>query len=252
MESTFNLKGKVALVTGSTRGIGWAAARILARHGAAVVLNGLVNSELLEQRVEELKTDFECDAYGVLCDVASHAAIKDCYSAIFRKYKRLDVLVNNAGILEDSLIGMVTTKNYEKIFNVNVLGVILNIQYASRLMTRNQSGSIVNLSSIIGKYGNEGQVVYGGSKAAVIGVTLSAAKELASSNIRVNAVAPGFIDTDMVKTLLPSKFEERIQSIKMKRIGTPDDVAKAILFFASDLSQYITGQVLGVDGGMLV
>jgi len=240
------------MVTGSTRGIGWATASLLARQGATVIVNGCSNEELLRQRVEELRTLSGGEPDGFLCDVGDPAAVKECYGAIFKKYKRLDVLVNNAGILQDSLLGMVSPEQIARVLHVNVQGVILNMQYASRLMARHNSGSIVNLSSIIGRFGNEGQVVYGGSKAAVIGMTLSAAKELAPSGVRVNAIAPGFIDTDMVRGLPPAKFEERLQSIKMKRIGLPDDIAKAVLFFASDLSGYVTGQVLGVDGGMLI
>jgi len=252
MESLLTLRGKVALVTGSTRGIGWATAHMLARHGATVLLNGSTNAGLLSERVEEIKQIASAEAEGFSFDVGNPNAVRDCYSSIFKKYKRLDILVNNAGILDDSLLGMVTPQTIEKTFHVNVQGVILNMQYAARLMARNHGGSIVNLSSIIGRVGNVGQVVYGGSKAAVIGITLSAAKELAPANIRVNAIAPGFIDTDMARKIPEAKFQERMQSIKMGRIGTPEDVAKAILFFASDLSTYVTGQVLGVDGGMLI
>ena len=252
MESLLTLQGKVALVTGSTRGIGWASARLLAQQGATVLVNGRSDSQLLRQRVDELKSISGAESEGFPFDVGAADGVKECYAAIFKKYRRLDILVNNAGILEDSLLGMVTPENMARVFRVNVEGVILNMQYASRLMARNQGGSIINLSSIIGRVGNAGQVVYGGSKAAVIGITLSAAKELAPTNIRVNAVAPGFIDTDMVRQLPGEKFEERARSIKMGRIGTPEDVAKAVLFFASDLSAYVTGQVLGVDGGMLI
>ncbi|MGP8201773.1 MAG: SDR family NAD(P)-dependent oxidoreductase [Limisphaerales bacterium] len=252
MESLLNLQGKVALVTGSTRGIGWASARLLAQHGATVLLNGQANSDQLKARIQEIKTTCGAEADGFAFDVGSAEAVKECYAVIFKKYKRLDVLVNNAGVLDDSLLGMVSQQNLEQTFHVNVKGVILNMQYASRLMARHGSGSIVNLSSIIGRVGNAGQVVYGGSKAAVIGITLSAAKELAPSRIRVNAIAPGFIDTDMTRRLPPEKFQERLAGIRMKRIGTPDDIARAVLFFASDLSAYVTGQVLGVDGGMLI
>jgi len=246
------LNGNVAFVTGSTRGIGWASARILAEHGATVILNGFSNPDLLNKRVEEIKTLYGSEVAGIVCNVGSPDDIKKCYANILKKYKRLDILVNNAGIMEDNLLGMVTQQNIEKTFRVNVNGVILNMQYASRLMSRNKSGSIINLSSVVGRYGNAGQVVYGGSKAAVIGITLSAAKELAPMNIRVNAIAPGFIGTDMVRQLPREKYDERMQSIKMKRIGTPEDIGKAVLFFASDLSSYVTGQVLGVDGGMLI
>lgn len=252
MESPLTLQGKVALITGSTRGIGWACAQLLARHGATVLLNGVSNRESLDRRVGELKAEAGAEVDGLAFDVASPSAVRDAYAAIFKKYKRLDVLVNNAGILEDNLLGMVTPENIARVFDVNVTGAILNMQYASRLMARSQGGSIVNLSSIIGRVGNAGQVVYGGSKAAVIGLTLSAAKELAPQGIRVNAVAPGFIDTDMTRRLPKEKYEQRLNSIRMGRIGTPEDVARAVLFFASDLSAYVTGQVLGVDGGMQI
>jgi 3-oxoacyl-[acyl-carrier protein] reductase len=252
MESLLNLSGKVVLVTGSTRGIGWACVKLLAQYGAIVLLNGRTNSDLLHARVEEIKSTCGTEADGFAFDVGSPDAVKECYATIFKKYRRLDILVNNAGILDDSLLGMVSTQNIERTLHVNVQGVILNMQYASRLMGRNASGSIINMSSIIGRVGNTGQTVYGGSKAAVIGITLSAAKELAPTGIRVNAIAPGFIDTDMTRHLPREKFQERLAGIRMKRMGTPEDVARAVLFFASDLSSYVTGQILGVDGGMAV
>jgi len=252
MESIFGLEGRVALITGSTRGIGWAIARALASQGAMIILNGCSDGEFLQQRVSELRQEFSLEATGWMGDAGDPAQVKECYATIFKNYKRLDILVNNAGILEDSLLGMVSEDSIERTFHTNVQSVILNMQYASRLMTRNKSGAIVNISSIMGRFGNSGLVVYSASKAAVIGATLSAAKELAASNIRVNAVAPGFIDTDLVRSLPTNKFEERLQSIKMGRIGTPEDVARAVLYLSSDLSTYVTGQVLGVDGGMLI
>ena len=252
MESLLTLQGKVALVTGSTRGIGWATARLLGKHGATVLVNGISSSDLVRQRVEELRSTFGVPAEGFVFDVGSPDLVKEGYTSIFKEFKRLDILVNNAGVLDDSLLGMVTPRSMSNVFRVNVEGVVLNMQYASRLMARNKGGSIVNLSSIIGRVGNAGQTVYGGSKAAVIGITLSAAKELAPLNIRVNAVAPGFIDTDMIQKLPSAIFDERMRSIKMGRIGSAEDVAGAILFFASDLSTYVTGQVLGVDGGILI
>jgi 3-oxoacyl-[acyl-carrier protein] reductase len=246
------LQGKVALVTGSTRGIGWATARAFARHGATGLLNGTTAEGVLQQRVDELRTEFGVPAEGFAFDVGSGDAVKECYASIFKKFKRLDILVNNAGVLEDNLLGMITTQSIARVFHTNVEGVILNMQYSSRLMARNGGGSIINVSSIIGRVGNVGQVVYGGSKAAVIGITLSAAKELAPSGIRVNAIAPGFIDTDMTRQLPVQKFEERKKGIGMGRVGNADDVANAILFFACDSSAYVTGQILGVDGGMLI
>lgn len=252
MASILTLDGRVSFITGSARGIGLSTARFFAKHGATVLLNDVLSEHVLNARVDEIKEEFGVECEGFLFDVSDPDSVKKCYSSIFKTYKHLDILVNNAGIMEDRLLAMISPENIDRTFSVNVKGMIYNMQYASRLMARRESGSIVNVASIIGRVGNAGQVVYGGSKAAVIGLTLSAAKELASQNIRVNAVAPGFIDTDLVKDMPTEKLEERISSIKMNRIGSPEDVAKAIYFFASDLSKYITGQVLGVDGGMLI
>jgi 3-oxoacyl-[acyl-carrier protein] reductase len=252
MASNFSLQGKIALVTGSTRGIGWAVARLMAEHGATVVINGHSNQELVEERASQLRTEFSAKCLGVCSDVADPKSVKDCYMQIFKQFRRLDVLVNNAGILQDALLGMIPDALVRRILEVNTAGPIYHVQEAARLMGRNRSGSIINMTSIVGRYGNEGQAAYSASKAALIGLTLSAAKELAPKNIRVNAVAPGFINTDMVRQLPEAKFQERVKSIKMGRIGEPEDVANAVLFLASDLSTYITGQVLGVDGGMLI
>jgi 3-oxoacyl-[acyl-carrier protein] reductase len=246
------LDNKIAFITGSTRGIGWAIAELFAKNGALVILNGHSDSGLLQKRLNELKAISTKNHDALLCDVGNLNQVTECYQKIFAKYKRLDILVNNAGILEDSLIGTITSDMVQKIYTVNVVGYINNIQYASRLMTRKKSGSIINIASIIGRFGNAGQLVYGSSKAAVIGMTYSAAKELAPLNINVNAIAPGFIDTDMVKKVPKDKYDNIMSSIKMGRIGTPKDVANAALFFASDLASYVTGQVLGVDGGMLI
>ncbi|MNV57065.1 3-oxoacyl-[acyl-carrier-protein] reductase FabG [compost metagenome] len=162
------------------------------------------------------------------------------------------MLINNAGVLDDALIGMVQQQQIERTFSTNSYSALYCSQYAARLISRSGGGSIINMASIIGKVGNAGQAVYAGSKAAVIGITQSLAKELAVSQIRVNAIAPGFIDTDMARSLPQAKFDERVASIAMGRIGTPDEVASVALFLASDLSRYVTGQVIGVDGGMLI
>jgi len=246
------LAGKVAFITGSTRGIGWATAELFAEHGATLVLNSRANRDRLEECVADLHKRFGVPVNGLLCDVANPKAVRGAFQEIFKAQKRLDVLVNNAGILDDALLGMISTEAADRTFATNALSVLHCMQFAARLMARNRAGSIVNLSSIIGVTGNAGQVAYAGSKAAVLGMSRSAAKELASTGIRVNAVAPGFIDTDMARQLPPEKFQERLASIKMGRIGSPREVASVILFLASDLSTYVTGQVIGVDGGMLI
>ena len=246
------LRDKVCFITGSTRGIGWATAREFTRLGATVILNGRAGGAGLEERCRELETEFHANAAGLPADAADPAAVKNCYVEIFRRFKRLDVLVNNAGVFQGALLGMIGSDNLRATLDINVGGCLAHLQEASRLMARHQRGSIINISSIIGRFGTEGQTLYAASKAAVIGMTLAAAKELAPKNIRVNAVAPGFIDTDMTRQLPPEKRQQAIAGIRMGRAGTAEDVAQAIAFLASDMASYITGQVLGVDGGMIV
>jgi len=246
------LHGQISFITGSTRGIGWATAREFARHGAIVILNHRSSAAVLEERCQELEDEFHGTATGLVGDVRDTAAVKNCYVEIFRRFKRLDVLVNNAGVLRDALLGMFADETIREVIDTNLVGALVHMQEASRLMSRNRRGSIINISSIVGRFGNDGQAVYAASKAAVIGMTMAAAKELAAKNIRVNAIAPGFIDTEMTRRLPPEKFQQRMTGVRMGRIGTPDEVAKAIVFLASDMSSYITGQVLGVDGGMII
>lgn len=246
------LDQKIIFITGATRGIGFASAKVFARAGAIVLLGGR-NVEKIEQAVEAIRQELpEAKLEPILCDVSDEKSVKTALQNIFKTYKRLDVLLANAGVLDDALIGMVTTEQIREVFSVNTFGVLYCSQYASRLMARTGAGSIILVSSIIGTNGNKGQAVYGGSKAAVIGIAKSLAKELAEQNIRVNAIAPGFIDTDMARSIPEEKFQERLDSIKMGRIGQPEEVANVALFLASDLSSYVTGQVIGVDGGMLI
>lgn len=246
------LSNKIIFVTGAAKGIGFASAKEFAREGATVLLGGREMQQLIKA-IDLIRIDIpEARLAPIICDVSNEKSVKAAFQQIFSSYKQLDVLLANAGVLNDALIGMVTTAQIQEVFGVNTYGVLYCSQYASRLMARNGSGSIVIVSSIIGKNGNIGQAVYGGSKAAVIGITKSLAKELAGQNIRVNAIAPGFIDTDMARSLSEAKFRERIDSIKMGRIGKPEEVANVALFLASDLSSYVTGQVIGVDGGMLI
>ncbi|MHA6481261.1 SDR family NAD(P)-dependent oxidoreductase [Paenibacillus sp. strain BS8-2] len=245
------LKNKISLITGASRGIGYATAVQFAKHGATLVLNGTSQKRLAHVR-EQLQVEYAIDVHILPYDVRNSTEIKDAFLWIKKNLGRLDVLVNNAGILDDALLGMINEKQMTDTFSINVEAVIYHMQFASRLMTRQQSGSIINVSSIIGRTGNAGQVVYASSKAAIIGATYSASKELGPYNIRVNAVAPGFIDTDMTKQLSDDKYAQRLSEIKMNRIGKPEEVANTILFLASDLSSYVTGQVIGVDGGMVI
>lgn len=247
-----SLKDKVCFVTGSSRGIGWCTARELAQAGATVILNSRGSQQALDERCKQLAEEFSTEVVGLLADVTDTPSVKACYAEVFRRYRRLDVLINNAGILEDALLGMIPENTIRRVIDTNLVGAITHLQEAARLMGRHKSGSIVNISSIIGRFGNEGQTVYAASKAGVIGMTLSAAKELAPKNIRVNAVAPGFIDTEMTSHLPAEKYRERMNGIRMGRIGKPEEVAQAVLFLASDMASYVTGQILGVDGGMIV
>jgi len=250
--SNLDLTGRVAFITGSTRGIGWAVAQTLAANGATVVLNGCSSAQALDARTTELKEMFGGVVTGVLADVSDSKAVNRCYREIKTRFGRLDILVNNAGVLEDAVIGMIGETSLRRLFDINTGGVIHNLQAAARLMRRSGGGAIVNISSIIGVRGNEGQVAYGATKAAILGITKSAAKELSIDGIRVNAVAPGLIDTDMVRSLSDEARAQNLGRIGMGRIGTPDDVAGAVLFLVSDLSSYVTGQILGVDGGMVI
>lgn len=247
-----SLKDKVCLISGASRGIGLEIAHLFASQGAKIIICGR-NYENIKKTGISLKKEFG-DSYiqYFKCDVSSEFDVKELFQKIYKlPEKKLDVLVCNAGVLDDALIGMVSSKQIEKVFSINTFGILYCAQYASRLMSRNNDGgSIINISSIIGTNGNIGQSVYGGSKAAVIGITKSLSKELAEKKIRVNALAPGFIDTEMTQSLPKEKYQERMASIKMGRIGTTKDIAYSALFFASNISSYITGQILGIDGSM--
>jgi len=243
------LEGKVAIVTGASRGIGRCIAERFAEHGASLVLTA--RSESVESIAQGLDGENR-RAIAVRGDLADEACVRRVVQTCRREFRRLDVLVNNAGVLAPSLIGMTSLDEVRRMLEINLLAAINLTQYAVRLMQPQRSGSIINLASIAGTQAIEGLSAYGASKAAVEGFTRSIAKELAPRGIRANAIAPGFIDTDMARSLDPAWFERRVESIRMGRIGQPDDVAGCALFLASDLSSYITGQTIGVDGGMQV
>jgi len=244
----FDLSGKTALVTGANTGLGQAMALALAEAGADIALIGRTAPVETLNQIEKIGVK----AHSILTDLSHADRVADVIAEAVSALGRVDILVNNAGILKDGLIGMIPEDSIRETLETNVNGSLYMIQSCARLIARNDGGSIINLSSIIGRFGNRGQLAYSASKAGVIGATLSAAKELAPTSIRVNAIAPGYIDTDMIKDIDPEIDKERRDSIAMGRIGTPQDVANLALFLASDLSSYVTGQVIGVDGGMLV
>jgi 3-oxoacyl-[acyl-carrier protein] reductase len=249
--TVIDLSGRVAIVTGASRGIGRAAAESLLKAGCSVVLNARPSNEASASfaEIEGAYPDRVTVVYGSVADSATATAL---VQSTMSRHKRLDILVNNAGILRDKLIGMISDAEIAELFDVNVIGLIKITQLAARLMARRKSGSIVNVSSIVGRKGNSGQTVYSATKAAVIGATFSAAKELAPMNIRVNAVAPGLIQTSMIESIPEDKRKSLESQIAIGRVGSSQDVANTILFLASDLSSYVTGQVIGVDGGLII
>lgn len=244
------LKDKVVLVTGASRGIGQSIVVVLAKAGAQLVIHGRSEESIAE--TESAIAEVGLAPFKVIYDVTDESAMKQAIMGIKRKFGRLDGLVNNAGIMHEGLLGMMKTEDIQSMFDVNVTAVLQQMQFASRLMMKNETSSIVNISSIIGLKGAEGSSAYAASKAAVVGLTLSAAKEWASKGIRVNAVAPGFIETDLTAHYDGDKKETVLNSIKMQRFGHAEEVANVILFLLSDMSSYVTGQVIGVDGGMVI
>ena len=245
------LKGKAALVTGGSRGIGRAVCLELARRGACVAVNYAGNAAASEETVESCKA-MGVDAFSVQADVADAAACDAMVKEVLSRFGRLDILVNNAGITRDGLMPMLKDADWDAVLDANLKGAFHCMRAAYRPMMKQKYGRVVNLSSIVGLRGNAGQANYAASKAGLIGLTKSMAKELAGRNVTVNAVAPGFIDTDMTAALPEKARESMLASIPMGRLGQGEDVAKAVAFFAGDGAGYVTGQVLCVDGGMAV
>lgn len=242
---------KSILITGATQGIGHATAIEAAKQGWTVILHGRDESRL-KYLQSELQSAYNVPVHYVIYDVRDTEAIKQAFLWIKKNVGPLDALVNNAGIMDDALLGMMKPEQLTTTFDINTYAAIYHMQYASRIMMKNRKGAIVNVSSIMGRFGNAGQVAYSASKAALIGATKATAKELAGFNIRVNAVAPGFIETNLTTNLSEEIVAEKVATIKMKRAGKAEEVANVILFLISDAASYVTGQVIGVDGGMVI
>lgn len=243
------LKDKVAVITGSARGIGFVIAKVFAEEGAKVVILD-VNQESVDNAINEIAKINE-EVSGFVADVTNQEMIAKTIKEIISKYKKIDILVNNAGITKDGLLMKMKESDWDAVINVNLKGTFLCTQKVIRYMLKQRSGSIINISSVIGVMGNAGQANYAASKGGIIALTKSSAKEFASRSIRVNAVAPGFIETEMTAKLPESVIEDYAKSIPLNRMGKPRDVANLCLFLASDDSNYITGQVIKVDGGLV-
>ena len=241
------LDGKVAMVTGSTRGIGRAIATALAGAGAKVAVIGRDQA-----KAEQAAGEIGGGAKGFACDVTKQEAVEAAVAAIEKDLGGIDILVNNAGVTKDNVFLRLQDADFDTVLEANLKGAFRTIRAASRGMMKKRWGRIINISSVVGLIGNKGQANYAASKAGLIGLTKSMARELASRGITVNAIAPGFIETDMTSALAPEQREALTKQIPMERLGKPEDVAAAVLFLASDSAAYITGQTLVVDGGMVM
>ena len=245
------LKNKIALITGAGRGIGRAIAIALAKEGAEVVIN--YNGS--EERAKEVKQTIEENggkASIYKCNVSDFVACEAMIKDIVKEYGHLDILVNNAGITKDGLIMKMKEEDFDSVLNVNLKGTFNTIRHSARQLLKQRSGKIINISSVSGILGNVGQANYAASKAGVIGLTKTMARELGSRGITVNAIAPGFVDTEMTEVLSEEIRENACKQIILGRFGKPEDIANTAVFLASDKADYITGQVISVDGGMNV
>ncbi|MDR7236251.1 3-oxoacyl-[acyl-carrier-protein] reductase [Neobacillus drentensis] len=246
-----NLEGKSALVTGASRGIGREIALELARQGANVAVNFSGSEAKANEVVDEIKT-LGREAFAVKCDVSNSEEVAAMVKGTIDTFGKLDILVNNAGITKDNLLMRMKEEEWDDVININLKGVFLCTKAVTRQMMKQRVGRIINIASVVGVSGNPGQANYVAAKAGVIGLTKTTAKELASRNITVNAIAPGFITTDMTDKLSEEVKTEMLKQIPLARLGEPKDIAKMTAFLASDDSSYITGQTLHINGGMVM
>ena len=241
------VENKVILVTGASRGIGRATVKLLAKNGACVIVN-YKNSEIKAKELVDELVNSGLKAMMFKADVSNEDEVKNLYDFVKGNYGRLDVLINNAGVMKNNLIMMTKADEFDQIMSVNCRGVFLCTREFSKMMVRQKTGKIINTASIVGIYGNIGQTIYSASKSFLVGYTKAAAKELGQFGITVNAVAPGFIETDLTNNTSEKVRENLLARIALGRFGTPDDIAKVMLFLSSDLSDYVSGQIIGVDG----
>ncbi len=242
------LEGKTALITGAQRGLGLEMAKHFASHGANTVLTDV--SDAVVDAAKEIEREFQTKSLGIKGDVTK---IDDCSNMVQKtldSFSTLDILVNNAGITRDTLVLRMKEEDFDAVINVNLKGAFLMCKTAAKIMLKQRSGRIINISSVVGQMGNAGQANYAASKAGLLGLTKSLAREFASRNILVNAVSPGFIMTKMTENLKEEAKEKLLEMVPLKRLGTPGDVAKAVLFLSGEESSYITGQNIAVNGGI--
>jgi 3-oxoacyl-[acyl-carrier protein] reductase len=245
------LQNKVALITGSARGLGRAIAEKLAAEKAKIVITD-INEAMALSTAEEIAHQYQIETLALKHDVASDESTKEVIKAIINRFSRIDILVNNAGITRDARLMMMKRDDWDLVLKINLTGAFICTKLVSKQMLKQNSGSIVNIASVSGLMGNIGQANYSASKAGLIGLTKTTARELAERGVNVNAIAPGFIQSDMTHVLSDEATQKLLGQIPMNRPGIPQDVANAVLFLVSDLAKYITGQVINVDGGMVM
>ncbi len=245
------LKDKIAIITGSARGIGRAIAEEYASHGAKVVISDIIQDKS-DETAKEIKKKYNVETFAIKADVSKYDEVENLVNKTIEAFGRIDIIVNNAGITRDNLIMRMSEQEWDMVIDINLKGVFNCTKAVTRPMMKQRSGNIINITSVVGEMGNAGQINYSASKAGVIGMTKTSAKELGSRGIRVNAIAPGFIVSEMTEKLSDQAKESLVKLIPYGSLGQPKDVANAAVFLASDMASYITGQIVNVDGGMVM